>query len=175
LIALEVALEIAAEGEEVALLALFDTILPERLTAQKSPDATVSTVRSPRRGWLPYQPAIRLGTILRLPFAGLIRQKGFAQYEVFGLIGRIQVRLARSLRTWSGPAALFVSQDNPFEDDIVTSWGRLLTGTWSVVPASGNHLSMMQQPHAKVLARSLEGLFATALDPSNVTTPDEED
>jgi thioesterase domain-containing protein/acyl carrier protein len=170
LIALEVVHQLAAEGEEVALLLVFDTILPERLVTEDGPISAKTKDRTSRVKWLPYQPAIRLGTILRLPAAGLIRLRGYTQYEAFGLIGRIQVRLAKPLRPWTGPAVVFVSNNNPYENDILTSWGRLLMGTWSRVSASGDHLSMMQRPHATRLAQTLKGLFAKALDTESSPT-----
>lgn len=172
-LALEVVHQFAANSEEVALLVVFDTILPERLTIQKTSGSTEPTARTSRMRWPPYQPAIRLSTILRLPAAGLIRQKGWAQYEVFGLVGRIQTRLAKQLRPWTGSAAVFISDNNPYEDDILASWGRLLTGTWSCMSVSGDHWSLIQRPHATLLAEKLKGLFAKALAPNIVTSSDE--
>jgi acyl carrier protein/pimeloyl-ACP methyl ester carboxylesterase len=170
LIALEVVHQLVAQGEEVALMVVFDSIIPQRLVNAIGADLERVT-GSTNTKWLPYQPAIRLGTIVRLPVAGLIRLRGFNQYEAYGLIGRIQVRLAKPLRPWSGSSVVYISANNPYEADILGSWGRLLTGAWSRVAASGSHLGMMQRPHARMLAQSLKEQFAEALEASAAQIP----
>lgn len=177
-LALEVAHRLAAEDEDVALLVLFDTVLPEKLSGEKSPSLIDPIEQTRRVGWLERRIHVTASDLLRLPVTGLVRRRGEAQANAFRLVGRVQTRLARRLRPWPGRTVIFVSDDQPqaSKDYLLSTWARLLTGSWTHVSTPGDHLSMMQRPQVPQLARRLKELLAeaTPLDGAELAVDDSE-
>ncbi len=160
-IALKVAHRLRADGEEVALLALFDSHLTRRMTGQKfpAPGRVSGLKRSPRRILKAFP---KISNLLRLPLTGVVPQSGAAQFELFTLHGTIQARLAGRLRPWSGRAVVFVSEDE--ESTTITEvWAPLLTGPWSCIRVPGDHSGCLLRPHVTVLATRLQEEIAEAL------------
>ncbi|MHB1252460.1 MAG: amino acid adenylation domain-containing protein, partial [Acidimicrobiales bacterium] len=108
-LALKVAQHLVQLGEEVALLAIIDTVLSKRMSGVGTNDSQGVLTRA--RGWRLFHDRTKLSTILRLPLAGIVPQRGLAQYELFGLHDTIQIRFARRLSSWSGPTVIFTSDD----------------------------------------------------------------
>lgn len=158
-LALKVAQHLERLGEEVALLVIIDTVLSKRMSGVGTNDSEGVLTRA--REWRLFHDRTKISTILRLPLAGIVPQRGLAQYELFGLHDTIQIRFARRLSSWSGPTVIFASDDG-VKADIELGWGRLLTGRWSRVLVPGDHLSMMQRPNVAVLAKFLGERIAAA-------------
>ena len=155
-LALKVVQRLAADGEEVALLAVFDTVLTKRMIGPKGRAASVAGARAGR--WHVFNDRPKLSTVLHLPLA----QRGLAQFELFGLHDTIQARFARRLRPWAGRAVLYASDDG-VSAKIDSDWGHLFAGQWSCVGVPGDHLSMMQRPNVDELATNLGDQIAHAL------------
>ncbi len=147
-------------GEAVALLAIFDTGLSNRMIGSK-----VSGHRDFEVGphwWRPYKVRPKFSTMIRLPFAGLVRFRGTSQYDVFYWLGVIQARYAGRLSPWSGPTIVFGSADEK-SAEVKSQWGRLLTGPWKYIEVPDSHQNMIRHPIVKSLARELEQEMARAL------------
>ena len=152
IVALLIAQELAAVGEQVPLLVILDTELP-RYIGSLSAAFNKSAPKEPDE-------RLKLSTVLRLPLAGIVPQKGIRQFHLFGLHGSVQLRYAR-LRPWSGPTLLYTAgPDDGVE--IESGWRRLLTGRVWAVPVPGDHLRMMHQPNVNVLAEDLRRRLAQA-------------
>jgi len=160
-LALKVAHRLQDAGESVALLVLFDCILPDGLTGLKDPPASSLTgrVRALRRR---YKRTSRLGIILRLPFVGIVRETGIAKYESFILHGAIQVRHAKRIPPWSGRTLLYLSEGE-HASRTEAGWKNLLTGQWECVAVKGDHAGLIQRPHVQRLSSHLTEHFASAL------------
>jgi amino acid adenylation domain-containing protein len=161
--ALQVAQRLRAEGEDVALLAIFDTHLTRAMVgrrhlASESRDER-RTIQGAPRG-LP-----RLSTVLRLPVVGIVPFQGTAQFDVFAALGEIQAALARRQEPWGGRTVVFLSDDD--EADVIESrWSRLLTGPWRSAKVPGGHIAMLEQSNiasaAVVLREELGGVGGPA-------------
>jgi len=159
-IAMKMVQQLEDEGEQVALLAIFDTRLTSRMIGMKNSEHLHN--EGTRNAWHLYSVRPSLSTILRLPLAGMIRQRGTMQYDLFYWIGAIQARMSRSLGTWSGRTVIFGS-DNEDSEDIKASWSRLLTGNWKYLAVPGSHQNMIRFPHVVFLAENLEREIAQSL------------
>lgn len=158
-LALKVAQRLEALGERVALLVVIDSILSKRMSGVGVGDSHDTLTRV--REWRLFHDRTKLSTILRLPLAGIVPQRGLTQFEVFGLRDTIEARFTRRLTSWSGPTVIFTSEDGA-KSDIEVGWRNLLTGPWSTTLVPGDHLSMMQRPNVEVLAASLADLIDRA-------------
>jgi len=159
-IAAMVAERLKRGNETVALLAIFDTRLSGRMIGSKVADRHYSEVGP--SAWRPYTVRPRFSTLIRLPFAGIVRFRGTSQYDVFYWIGVIQARSTGRLVPWSGPTIVFGSDDEE-SADIRSQWARLLTGSWKYLDVPDSHQNMIRHPYVKSLARNLEQEMAHAL------------
>lgn len=147
LVALEMAHQLRADGEQVALLALLDSFPPDPALHPK-PEPRPLLSRWKRNLGL-------LGTgILSTPGSGHY----WRFYELSSVIGR-RYRCA----PYDG-RALVVVADSP-EREARSQWAGHLTGSWRAVAVGGDHLTMLREPYAQELAHVL----AAALD--EVDTP----
>lgn len=160
-LALRVTHKLEEEGEQVALLAVFDSILPNRLTGFQTSDPVDNSNSS--RTWsqrfkLPAKPS----RLLRLPFVGIVRFRGVTQFDMFSLHGSLQVWYGKPLQPWSGTAVVYVTESEE-SANIEANWDCLLTGPWTCVKVSGDHLGLLQQPHVSLLAPHLQRQIDEAL------------
>lgn len=170
-VALKVAQHLTAQGESVALLALFDSILPNRLSGLRDVPSGEETGRAKprRRLGLP----ARVSRLVRLPLVGLVRQKGTVQFEMFGLHGSLQAWHGKRLESWPGFTVLYISKGDHARE-IEAAWENLLTGPWACVTASGGHWGLLQRPYVVPLAKHLETQMTQALAPSASDKPNQE-
>jgi thioesterase domain-containing protein/acyl carrier protein len=182
MVAYELALRLSAEGEEVAVLGLIDTFLPEnamdelavtkefgRLIDRPSP----SLLGRVAAAVLPSSAASldttsRLRTFVRLArgrTAGIVRYKGQQQFDTFFYQS---VLASRSYRPgpYGGRAIVVSGLGNP---DDGAGWRRLLTGDVRMARVDGEHSAMMREPHVGALAGLLlEELDATSRSAATV-------
>jgi amino acid adenylation domain-containing protein len=163
-VALKVAQHLKAQGEDVALLVIFDTILPSRMSGLDEA-ATYQTGEERHPWWHKFKPPAKLSKLIRLPLVGLVRQPGILQFEMFSLHGAIQVWFGRRLEQWSGKSIVYVS-DTEKASNIEASWECLLTGQWTCVSVPGGHWGLLQRPHVDILATHLHDEMKLALAPS---------
>jgi thioesterase domain-containing protein len=161
-LALLVARDLQSAGEEIALLTVFDSYVPDRLTTRVRAGPPGVTVT--RLGGRVFYERPKLSTVLRLPLAGLVPQSGITQFELFGLRDSVLLRMLRSLPTWSGRAAVYTSDD--LAPTVEISWSQLLNGPRSFVPIPGGHLTILQEPYVAALAENLGEQIDRAVDAS---------
>jgi len=160
-VALKVAHLLADANEDVALLAVFDTILTPRMSGTEQEDAAVSRpreephLRAPRR--LP-----KWSNLVRLPLIGWVPQSGMTQFELFTLQGIIQSRLTRRLNPWFGNTVVFVSEGEKSRN-VESRWRRLLCGEWTAVSIPGDHSAILLRPNVAIMAKSLREHIDKAL------------
>jgi amino acid adenylation domain-containing protein len=149
--ALNAAHRLCDEGEEVALLAIFDAYLTRRMIGREAGSDPVPPgfrEHTMPRG-LP-----KLSTVLHLPVVGLVPLRGTAQFEAFAALGEIQALLCGRLRPWSGRSVVFLSDDE--ESALVESrWSHLLTGPWRSARVPGGHIAMLEQANIEFAAVAL--------------------
>ena len=160
-IALQVVQLLQEAGERVALLVIFDSVLSPRMVGSLSHpvDGPVAGDSATVRGIVKMRP--KLLNVLRLPFLGIVRQRGVAQFESFYKLGIVQATFSRRLRPWSGRAVVYLSTMDA--DTIERGWGRLLTGQWTSVRLPGDHNSMLRQPIVNELVADLKVKITAAL------------
>jgi amino acid adenylation domain-containing protein len=150
--ALMVAHELAADGEEVGLLALLDSHLTDQMIGKKRP--IVSHDNEPEKKSRFPRIQTRMSIVLRLPIAGIIPQRGLAQFELFRLLSYISGHLVRRVRPWAGTTVVYLSESDNFAST-KAGWDELLVGKVSYVPIPVNHLDMLRPPHIGLLAADL--------------------
>jgi amino acid adenylation domain-containing protein len=158
-IALRVVHLLEAAGEEVALLAVFDSLLTEAMVGTRfSGHGGNSTAE--RLSVLPRRP--RLSTIVRLPLTGVVPQRGLAQFEVFAGLGQLQAAFGGRLKPWDGSAVVYKAEDEESEN-VVLGWRCLLTGEWTTVSVPGEHITMLEKSNIAVAAADLRQRITAAI------------
>jgi acetoacetyl-CoA synthetase len=171
-VAFEMARRLQAQGEEIELLALFDSDVHERclplgawLVFQGQRVARVvrnAARESHGRGWdyLRHVIAIRFLEAIgrrRLPhpFAVQTEQELPAHFRAVQAAGVKAHRRYRP-RFYPGPIRFFRADvREPQRCDPLPVWRRVSTAV-EVVPLTGEHLTMMHHPHVDLLARQLD-------------------
>ncbi|WP_433528284.1 alpha/beta fold hydrolase [Micromonospora sp. CA-263727] len=152
LLALETAAALAADGAEVPLVVLLDTILPEQVTAPAR--RTDGTPAPPALAPPPLRQ--RLLMHARLAGAGMVRYPASVREAVFWEQSLRMVNRHR-LATWHGRTLLFTAEDNP---DRPAWWSRVLTGTHEVIPVTGGHSSILRPPFLQPIVDRLDVEFS---------------
>lgn len=179
-VAYEMALQLTAMGEEVALLALVDEPAPLdgnrprpahllRLTLGRSGRALLRHLRDWRAlgdgGELDLNRLIERTAMASL-LPGDTHSVALDQAAMGPMYRLLKIHLAETFSyappPWPGRAVLIKSDwwyDRPFFDrghrEETLGWRDLVTGGVEVRRASGDHLGMIRSPHVQVLAREL--------------------
>ncbi|MEV7230846.1 non-ribosomal peptide synthetase [Polymorphospora sp. NPDC051019] len=177
LIAIEVAHELAAAGEDVPLLVVLDSYLPadaRKMTYagptardEPAPDRAGARLRRAVRGLRATADGLRGDSRelwsyrLRLPLAGVVPFDGITQYGVFFEQGHLLTRRHR-VRPWPGRALLFLAADHP---DDGAGWTDALTGPVDVHRVACDHPSVLREPHVGTVAARVADAVA-ALQPA---------
>jgi amino acid adenylation domain-containing protein len=177
-VAFEVAQQLHAQGEKVALLALFEPSSGHLAIPQ-------STRKKAGHHW---QQIVRLGPRSKLVYlqerwSGIAERTAQAAYRVVPGLGSLLPHPLR--RAWSfhveeekdrqggrryrpqiypGQAALFWSTERPRElyQEVIEAWTGLVAGGIELHDVPGNHLSMVAEPHIRVLADKLNACLERA-------------
>jgi thioesterase domain-containing protein/acyl carrier protein len=188
LVAYEMARQLRAAGEDVGLLALFDTFARH----------------GPRRSTLPYWFGQRDNRLDDLRPSSVARYLGRGARNVarnartqlrrrlFGVGWRLSERTAPDIpqllrrpvaanllasrryrmRPYDGDAVLFSAADfRRDHDHMVENWRRLVAGRLTVHEVPGTHNEILQEPHVRALARLLTECLRDAAE----RTPDADD
>jgi amino acid adenylation domain-containing protein len=159
-IALKVVHLLEAQGQQVALLAVFDTVLTDGMIGSSTRAAGTSGGGS-RLSSLPRRP--RIATIVRLPLTGVVPLHGIKQFEVFAALGQLQVAFARRLEPWNGATVLFVADDEESKS-VEATWRGLVAGHFSCYSVPGKHITMLEKSNIAVAAIHLREEIAEVLD-----------
>lgn len=163
LVALEMARQLTAAGEEVESLAILDTHLPQHFRRARGGDADGTfTPVSLRQRFMPDGPPRpdNLRRQLRAYLAGILRPAGQAQYQaLFDQATLISRRY--SVKPYTGRAVLVLADDNP---DGAAAWDSVLTGERHDVTIRAEHSAILREPHVATLASELRPLLAPYLN-----------
>jgi aspartate racemase len=164
LVAYEMARQLTASGQPVALVALFDTSVPEVLNLQ----ANASGWRRRLDSAL-YRCRLHWGNIMVLDPS---ERPEYLRNKVRHFLGRRQlperIRLTQEAVQWaasryvpqkySGKVTLFRATEQPpwiFPDPLL-GWGSLAIGGVEVYRTPGHHADLVRNPRAQVLAHQLQ-------------------
>ncbi len=142
LVALEMAHQLRAAGEQVALLAILDSYPPKPELHPADPPGPFAQRVKERIGML--------GT-------GILTTPGTGHYWRFY---RLATAMGRRYRCapWPGRTVVLVADS---EDRAVRAqWAEHLSGDWELVDVGGDHLSMLRDPHAGQVAEALAKALA---------------
>jgi amino acid adenylation domain-containing protein len=175
LVAFEMAQQLHKAGQQVALLAIFDTPAPTR-----SSSITPGIARDRRiyrqglqfllttvaRSVLPFL-ADYGHLLIASAFSQLNRPRQFDAKTRARLLHELALRslieiyhanmrafLSYAPQVYPGAITLFSAQQSPAPDRL-RGWQDLTTGGVKVYPVPGNHLTMMRQPHVQTLSQRL--------------------
>ncbi len=178
-VAFEMACQLAADGEQVGLLALLDSypagyfkLLPDSGSLTQRWRRIAHTIQSHRTNLQQLTIGPKIGYIAgKLRFAPAkakhkIYRRAYKLYERFG---RPLPRVLRNIeelnfaavkdyvpQVYSGRATLFLAGDDlTAAYDVEEGWQGLLGGGLEKVEISGNHLDIVKEPHVRVLAEKL--------------------
>jgi amino acid adenylation domain-containing protein len=179
LIALEMSQQLQKLGQEVALLAIFDS--GEPVKAEASADRAPQV--SPNENCFDERRLSKLGRNWRsvqLLLSETLPRKAkrivCEMYQQFGMLiprnlrtfyvdqivyGEIYPHAHRRYvpRAYSGRTVYFKSEDSR---ERVAGWAKLVTNGLEVYPVAGNHLSMLTEPNLRGLANGLKVCLAEA-------------
>jgi len=162
-VAYEMARRLQAEGEEIALLALFDapphapaeaaTIDEAALLLRLLPDLVPGFAPPPLPGGGGEEE--RLTAVIEAVRAAGALPPGYGLPEVRRLTAVFRATLAalRRYRPPPAPLAATLFRAEGAGDDL--GWGALARGGVTVVPVPGSHESMIAEPHVETLAAAL--------------------
>jgi thioesterase domain-containing protein/aryl carrier-like protein len=179
LVAMEVAEQLRAGGEEVALLVLVDTVLtgppsgategaPERRTvslrdrvsgAAAFVGATRATLHSMRR-----DTAFVWRNRMRAPLAGLLRLAPADQAQVFYEQG-LAISWLHRPRRWPGRALVLLAYGN---HDSRSDWAALVDGPLRIESIECEHMSILAEPFVAQVAAAITEDIDEALRPGRV-------
>ncbi|HEX8393776.1 MAG TPA: non-ribosomal peptide synthase/polyketide synthase [Longimicrobium sp.] len=178
LVALEVARRLRSEGEDVALLALLDTIPPDALRDPPVPDRVELFVRfarssvtndESRLAELEWQLRAAGEAGMMAALSAWVAANGSrvldAQLERLSRVFEVYEATAEAIRTYrldgvyDGPVALFVAgEGNPRDahlPPLAERWKPFVAGTLRAWTVPGPHARIVYEPHARVLAAAL--------------------
>jgi amino acid adenylation domain-containing protein len=170
--AIMVAHQLADEGEEVALLVLLDSYFSRRLVGDKN--KTITHERAPEDSQFFPRIKTKLSVVLRLPLAGIVPQKGLAQFELFRLLSYISGRFLRKVRPWRGRTVVYTSESTDVAS-VMADWDQLLVGNVTYVPLPVHHLDMLRTPHIRLLAADLREQINKVLPMNGLIDPYRQD
>ena len=175
LVAFEMAKQLKAAGEQIALLALFDTPSPTRLFMSKR-DRLALHFKQLRQQGPKYLVEKLAGRISRLfprrspneSPTDAEPENGLPPHVAVGLAwDRMELRYSQC--PWQGSAVLFRPYlTNPEDVDVFLNedrfngWHEFLLGGIEVVELPGGHNTMFEEPHVRILAKRLTAILSAA-------------
>jgi thioesterase domain-containing protein len=182
IVAYEMAQQLAAVGQEVALLALFDTPTPWAFTRKPILGRFFGHLSNLRRFGFRYL-EMKFGHRLNVFRRRNVRQSPDSTTAILSDTRRLRDLLSTSasnyhMRTYPGRATLFVlggrdgMSDSLFdpamgEIDPQLGWGRIVAGEIEVHEVPGEHVSMFREPNVRILAEKLNQCLETARSPAS--------
>ncbi|HTB81378.1 MAG TPA: SDR family NAD(P)-dependent oxidoreductase [Opitutaceae bacterium] len=169
LLAYEIARQLEAQGQSVALLALLDP------TATVSLDLGFFHSFKPRVQYF-IRLSLRMSLLEKIKFVGalanhLVNEKLVGSHRIQHTIDRLRIlHEGYKLQPYPGRATLFLAADSRHEfygeKDVRLILGRLAQGGTEIQRVAGNHHTMLQDPRVRDLAEKLKhSLLQSAADP----------
>nr|AWI62629.1 nonribosomal peptide synthetase [Cystobacter sp.] len=172
LIAYEMARQLRARGEDVALLALFDAGLGaavnrERDLAETPDQATLlhalfeDELELPLEHLRALEPEAQLRYVIEQARGASIVAPGFSSQDAKRFLEMFQrnIRVAQRYQPggYAGRVMLFTAAEQPdtFKADPTLGWAALIEDGLTVVQVPGRHQTLLRKPNVRVLARHL--------------------
>jgi thioesterase domain-containing protein len=157
LVAFEMARQLRSQGEDVALLALFDTGLRAKVPIPTRLHLHARRLR--RQGLLRYVRGIT-ESILRIIAYGMWLRFGYSLVPQFSSTVFANMLATRSYKAqpYSGRVTLFRATEPWKEDDCGTrlGWEGVAAGGMEVHEVPGDHFTLLEEPHVQILAAQLK-------------------
>ena len=172
----EMAQQLVAQGQKVALLALFDTILPDAYTPlpiRQRLSVHLSKVLQLGPAYVLKQLNERVQKLqdksLRIYSKFYLGRKRLVPHtlEYFALL-EVKNQAVRQYvpQVYPGRVTLFKATERVDEAtsnvDPNLGWGKLAAGGLEIYEVPGDHLSMLKEPHVQVLGEKLKTCLAQA-------------
>jgi thioesterase domain-containing protein len=169
-IALEMALQLQAAGEQVSLLALLDTAPPERSTRRQWTRAELlfgvwgAALGFAQSDLEALDDEAQIDFVLERATAQGHVPEGYARAEALRQVRVIET--ATQAVAEYAPAARFVGEAVLFQaqasakDSAVARWRRAIDGELRVIGVPGDHMSLMLRPQVDALAARLDEVLA---------------
>jgi thioesterase domain-containing protein len=181
ILAFEMAQQLRAEGEEIALLAMFDTSALNARKERRSIEELFEGDDTPLLvSILPKNVTVSAEYLRQfkaedrlIHILDKLKEKNLVPYD-FGLAQiqryvnafKLNVYTVNryELRPYAGRITLFLaeSQSDQTFDDMTKGWGELAAGGVEVHRVPGDHISMLSEPHVESLARLLKQFVCKA-------------
>ncbi len=192
-IAFEMACQLRAAGEEVALLALLDAypagyfkLLPGSGSLRQRGQRLVGKIRSHHENLQKLNVAAKFKYIVsKLEFVpAKTKHKLYRRaYKLYGRIGRPLPRALKNIeeltfaavkdyvpQVYPGQATIFLASDDlTAAYDVEEGWQGLVGGGLEKIRVAGNHLNLVKEPHVQVLAEKLRGCLDRVQPESSAT------
>jgi thioesterase domain-containing protein/aryl carrier-like protein len=172
IIALEIAQQLRAQGQAVALLALLDSYLPKQ--GRRLPADHLLLVGMAQQLGVPLEPATLAPLTADQQLAYVLAQARHSGATLPGLdlaqFGRLfavykanaQALLGYVPRAYPGRVALFQATDAPHGPDPLAGWAALAEAGVEVYAVAAEHETMLREPQVRELADRLREAIARA-------------
>jgi amino acid adenylation domain-containing protein len=177
-IAFEMACQLSAGGQEVALLALLDTypagyfkLLPGSGTLRQRVSRYAKTLESHGDNLRQLRASEKVGYLVnKLRYAPeKIKHKLYRRaYRIYKRVGRPLPPVLKNIeeinftavkdyvpQTYSGDVTLFLASDLTADYDLRDGWRELVEGRIDTIEISGNHINIIKGEHVRALAEKL--------------------
>lgn len=173
ILAYEIARRLQASGDEVRFLALVDSFLPGDLRYLHARSEMAEYLDCHLGEFLLLSGAARLKYLGRWLGHGFIRLAWACGFRPHDFVARATRRVAEanmravqghSPKPYAGQVIQFMCSDGPQRayEDRRLAWSSLAAGGLEIHIVPGDHLTMMEEPHVRVLARELQACLDRA-------------
>jgi amino acid adenylation domain-containing protein len=181
LVAFEMACQLQRQGQQVALVALFDSITPYTARFRQENEEAMhvasfafhlglspAEMANVSEQLLGFSEEIQLKHLFRLAESKGIFPKGFNLAQLHHLFrvyrSNNEAALAYRPQACSAPLALFRAVETMDEEltDTTYGWSQLAAGPLEIEVVTGNHFTMLEEPHVSLLAQKLRVRLAQA-------------
>src|SRR6185503_8085332 len=181
LVAFEMACQLQRQGQQVALVALFDSITPYTARFRQENEAAMhvasfafhlglspAEMANVSEQLLSFSEEIQLKQLFKLAESKGIFPKGFNLAQLHHLFevyrSNNEAALAYRPQACSAPLALFRAAETMDEEltDTTYGWSQLAEGSLEIEVVTGNHFTMLEEPHVSLLAQKLRVRLAQA-------------
>ncbi|HKG79077.1 MAG TPA: thioesterase domain-containing protein, partial [Pyrinomonadaceae bacterium] len=178
LVAFEMACQLQRQGQQVGLVALFDSITPR--FRQENEEAmhvasfafhlglSPAEMANVSEQLLSFSEEIQLKHLFELAQSKGIFPKGFNLAQLHHLFkvyrSNNEAALAYRPQACSAPLALFRAAETMDEGlrDTTYGWSQLAEGSLEIEVVTGDHFTMLEEPHVSLLAQKLRVRLAQA-------------
>ena len=161
LVAFEMARQLRSQGRDVALLALFDTELRAKMPIQRR--LRLQSRRKRREGSLGYVRRVTKSILWTIAY-GVWLRFGYSLSPQFSSTVFANMRVASSYKAqpYPGRVTLFRAADSWEESGRgpYLGWDHVAVGGVEVHEVPGDHVTLLEEPHVRVLAARLKTCLA---------------